>query len=207
LDFLLLLRSLLIGFAIAAPVGPIGVLCIRRTLSDGRSIGLATGLGAATADACYGSIAAFSLTLVSDFLVNQATWIRLVGGLFLFYLGIKSFLAVPAEQAEPGNNVHIIGAYTSTFVLTLTNPMTILSFTAIFATLGAGIGRFGTGSAASMVLGIFCGSALWWFLLSGGTSILRSRLKPAALRWVNRMSGLAIIGFAIFLLVRLATSG
>lgn len=126
------------GFAIAAPVGPIGVLVIRRSLAEGRASGLASGLGAATADAAYGALAGFGLTVVTAFLVEGQGWLRLVGGAFLCYLGVRTLLARPAEEAtdvrEKGGG--LVGAYASTFLLTLTNPTTILSFAAVFAGMG-----------------------------------------------------------------------
>jgi threonine/homoserine/homoserine lactone efflux protein len=196
MDINFFLRSLLIGFSIAAPVGPIGVLCIRRSLTEGRLVGLVTGLGAATADAFYGSIAAFGLTLVSGFLIGQAGWIRLVGGLFLAYLGIKTLLSKPADRPSQVAGMNLVGAYSSTLLLTLTNPMTILSFAAIFAGLGAGLSGHGYGTAASIVLGVFAGSSCWWLLLSSGASLLRGRLTSNLLSWVNRVSGLIILIFS-----------
>ena len=193
-----LFRGLLIGFSIAAPVGPIGVLCIRRTLTDGRLAGLSCGLGAATADAVYGCVAAFGLTSVSSFLVDQQPWLRPVGGGFLIYLGLKTFLERPAErEATPanGSSVGLAGAYSSTFFLTITNPSTILSFAAIFAGLGLGETGEGYALATALVVGVFSGSALWWFILSGGVSLFRPKLDTGALRWVNRISGTIIFGF------------
>jgi threonine/homoserine/homoserine lactone efflux protein len=196
-DFSLLLRGLIIGLSIAAPVGPIGVLCIRRTLAQGRSFGLISGLGAATADAIYGCVAGFGLTFISGFLVDQQVWLRLVGGAFLCYLGVKTLLAKPSEQIAPVTGPGLLGAYASTFLLTLTNPMTILSFAAIFA----GLGIAGTGgsylSAVTLVLGVFAGSALWWLLLSGGVGLFRVKFTPRALQWVNRISGLVVLGFGM----------
>jgi threonine/homoserine/homoserine lactone efflux protein len=194
-----LLRGLLIGFSIAAPVGPIGVLCIRRTLADGRATGLAVGLGAATADAVYGAIAGFGLTAVSSLLVRQQGVLRLVGGLFLCYLGVRTFLASPAQDAARAGGAGLLGAFTSTFGLTLANPATILSFVAVFA----GLGIAGAGSwreATVLVAGVFLGSALWWLLLSGAVGALRSRLDLRALRWINRLSGLVLLGFGIIAL-------
>jgi len=136
MEFTFWLSGLAIGFSIAAPVGPIGVLCVRRTLVEGRTSGFVSGLGAASADAIYGSIAAFGLTLISNFLITQQVWLRLIGGLFLCCLGLKTLLAKPAEQAATAKGNGLIGAYVSTFFLTLTNPMTIISFAAIFAGLG-----------------------------------------------------------------------
>ena len=192
----LLLKGAVIGFSIAAPVGPIGVLCIRRALAEGRLVGLASGLGAATADAFYGSVAGFGLTLVSGFLVRQASWLRIVGGLFLLYLGVRTFLAQPAEDAGLERTTGVLAAYASTFALTITNPMTILSFAAVFVGLGLGTTDNETWAAVLLVLGVFTGSALWWFLLSWGASLLRERVTPKVLVWVNRVSGLIILIFA-----------
>jgi threonine/homoserine/homoserine lactone efflux protein len=191
------IKGVLIGFSIAAPVGPIGVLCIRRTLADGRNSGLISGLGAATADAVYGSIAGFGLTIISGFLLDQQIWIRLLGGVFLCYLGIKTFFARPSDQAAVAQGRGLLSDYISTFFLTLTNPMTILSFAAIFAGLGLGAAAGDFNSAGVLILGVFSGSAAWWFLLSGGVSILRRQFGQRTMRWVNRISGLIIFSFGI----------
>ena len=130
-------RGLVIGLAIAAPVGPIGLLCIRRSLADGFPLGFLTGLGAAAADGVYGAIAAFGLTAVSSFLVAQQRWLALGGGLALLWLGWQSIRRPPADTAaDGGGNTSRAGAFASTFVLTLANPATILSFVAVFAGLG-----------------------------------------------------------------------
>ena len=203
----MLLRGLVIGFSIAAPVGPIGVLCIRRTLADGRAVGFAAGLGAATADALYGAVAGFGLTVVSTALVGQQGWLRLIGGAFLCWLGARTFLARPAEAAAPATlGAGLAGAYASTLALTLTNPMTILSFAAVFAGLGVGAAGGGYGAAAVLVLGVFAGSALWWLVLSGAVGLLRHRVTPRGLRWVNRASGTIIAGFGALALGSLALS-
>jgi threonine/homoserine/homoserine lactone efflux protein len=203
MDISYLLRGLVIGFAIAAPVGPIGVLCIRRTLAEGRAAGLVSGLGAATADAVYGFIAAFGLTYVSSILIGQQQWIRLIGGLFLCYLGIRTLMAKPAAEPSSAAGIGLPGAYISTFFLTLTNPMTILSFAAVFAGLGIGSATGDYFSAALLVLGVFLGSGLWWLLLSGGVSLFRTKLQPRALRWVNTISGIIILGFGVTALLSL----
>jgi threonine/homoserine/homoserine lactone efflux protein len=202
-----LLRGIILGFSIAAPVGPIGVLCIRRTLAEGRGSGLASGLGAATADAIYGCVAGLGLTFISSYLVSQQVWLRLVGGAFLCYLGIRTFLARPADQAAPAQGNGLIGAYGSTFLLTLTNPMTILSFAAAFAGLGLADTGGEYGSAATLVLGVFLGSTLWWLGLSSVVSLLRARLNARALRWVNRASGVIIAGFGLIALLSLVYVG
>jgi threonine/homoserine/homoserine lactone efflux protein len=200
LDLGLLLKGGLIGVSIAAPVGPIGVLCIRRTLAQGRIAGLMTGLGAASADAVYGCIAAFGLTFVSSFLISQQGWLRLIGGVFLCYLGIKTLLAKPAERAAPNGDGGLGRIYGSTFLLTMTNPMTILSFVAIFAGLGLSSGGGDYLSAILMVAGVFLGSALWWLVLSGGVGLLRNRFPASGLTWVNRISGAVLVGFGLLAL-------
>jgi threonine/homoserine/homoserine lactone efflux protein len=199
MDIGFFLRGLAIGFSIAAPVGPIGVLCIRRTLAEGRTAGLVSGLGAATADAVYGCVAGFGLTLISNTLISQQMWLRLVGGVFLCYLGLKTLLAKPAEQAALAGANSLAGAYASTFFLTLSNPMTIISFAAIFAGLGGASGNYA--SAVVLVLGVFTGSALWWLTLSTGVSLFRRKFTPHGLRWVNRISGLVITGFGLLALL------
>ncbi len=196
-------RGLVIGLSIAAPVGPIGVLCIRRTLAEGRLAGLVTGLGAATADAIYGAIAGFGVTAIAGLLLRQQGLIRLVGGLFLCYLGVRTLLATPAERAAAASGRTLLQSYGSALALTLTNPLTILSFAAIFAGLGAGTTSGSYDAAALLVLGVLLGSALWWLILSGGVSILRARLTPAALRWVNWLSGSVLLVFGLLALASL----
>jgi threonine/homoserine/homoserine lactone efflux protein len=197
-----LLRGLVIGLTIAAPVGPIGVLCIRRTLAEGRTVGFVSGLGAATADSFYGAIAGFGLTVVSGFLVDQQTWLRLIGGAFLCALGVRVFRARPAEDAASARkDSGLPGAYLSTLALTLTNPATILAFAAIFAGLGIGGAGGDRRAALALVAGVFAGSATWWLILSGGVSLLRMRLTPARLRWINRLSGVVLAGFGTAALI------
>jgi threonine/homoserine/homoserine lactone efflux protein len=199
------LRGLIIGFSIAAPVGPIGLLCIRRSLADGRAAGFVSGLGAATADAAYGFVAAFGLTAISGALVAQQVWLRIIGGLFLCYLGARTLTAPPAADAAAAGaraaRRGLLGAYASTLLLTLTNPMTILSFAAIFAGLGLVGSTPDYAPAALMVAGVFLGSAAWWLLLSTGASSLRARTTPAGLVWVNRASGAVITAFGVFALL------
>ena len=202
MDLSVFLRGLAIGFGIAAPVGPIGVLCIRRTLADGRAVGFASGLGAATADAVYGAVAAFGLTLVSRALVGQRVWLQAAGGIFLCYLGVRTWLSTPASSTEAsGPRGGLFSAWVSTFALTLTNPTTILSFVAIFAGLGLGAG--GYGAAALMVSGVFLGSATCWLLLSVGVGFFRSALTLQGLRRVNRLASVIITAFGVVALMGL----
>jgi threonine/homoserine/homoserine lactone efflux protein len=195
-DPLLFVRGLVVGFSIAAPVGPIGVLCIRKTLADGRAVGLATGLGAATADAFYGAVAGFGLTAVSGALVRHQGALRWIGGAFLCYLGLRTLASRPAARAAAAAGAGLLGSFAATLALTLANPMTILSFAAVFAGLGlVGAGAAGPAAAGLLVAGVFLGSAAWWLLLSGAVSVFRARVGPPALAWVNRASGLVILGF------------
>ncbi len=194
----LFLRGLLIGLAIAAPVGPIGLLCIRRSLSGGFGSGFITGLGAAAADGVYGAIAAFGLTAVSSFLAAQQGWLRLAGGAALIVLGISILRKKPAGDgaAATSSAAGLIGAFTQTFFLTLANPATILSFVAVFAGLGLGAVP-SAGGAAIVVAGVFIGSAAWWLFLSGVSAAMRRQIAPAAIAWINRASGLGIAAFGL----------
>ena len=206
MDASFFVRGLVIGFSIAAVVGPIGILCIQRTLQKGFLYGLVTGLGAATADGVYGGVAAFGLTLISALLLGQQNWIRLVGGLFLIYLGLKAALTRPAELAAPASGRNFPGAYASTLLLTLTNPLTILSFATVFAGLGVGTAGKNNLSAALVAAGVFCGSCAWWLLLSGGVGLLREKMTARWLVWINRLAGAALLIFGIIALASLVMS-
>jgi threonine/homoserine/homoserine lactone efflux protein len=201
MQLIFLPKGLAIGFSIAAPVGPIGVLCIRRSLAGGRRIGLATGLGAASADAAYGCIAGFGLTAASSFLVGERLWLSIFGGLFLCYLGTRTFMSKPPVQGATVSGNGLLPAYFSALVLTLGNPMTILSFAAVFAGLGlASVPDYLAASA--LVGGVFLGSALWWLLLSYGVSLFRSRINSTWMRIVNQLSGGVIFAFGLYALSR-----
>ena len=197
------MRGLIIGFSIAAPVGPIGVLCIRRTLAEGRWSGLVSGLGAASADAIFGIIAGFGITFISSFLVAQQIWLSLVGGLFLCYLGIRTYRSIPALYEAGSSNRNMAGNYFSVFTLTLTNPMTILSFAAIFSGLGLAQHSGDYQAATLMVLGVFSGSALWWLTLSQGVGTIRRRVTPHWMMWINRISGTVVFSFGVLSLLSL----
>ncbi len=190
-------KGIMIGFAIAAPVGPIGLLCIQRTLARGRWSGVLSGMGAASADALYGCIAGFGLAALAGLLLAWQTELQIVGGLFLLYLGGKTWRMPPAiapAQAQP-TRVGLLGDYLSTLALTLTNPVTILAFLAIFAGLGLAAEQQDFIAAAWLVSGVFLGSLLWWLFLAGAVGLVRGRLTPKRLRWVNRASGILIAGF------------
>ena len=200
----LFIKGFIIGFSIAAPVGPIGILCIQRTLAGGNVQGLVTGLGAATADAIYGFIAAFGLTFISRFLVAHSVWFRVIGGLFLCYLGIRAFLSKPQNQAVSVTNRNTLSSYGTTFFLTLTNPMTILFFAGVFAGIGMVSETIQYTSAGLMVIGVFIGSGTWWLILSGITSILRNKMDERKLSWVNKISGFIILAFGMAAIISAA---
>jgi threonine/homoserine/homoserine lactone efflux protein len=201
--FGLLAQGVVLGFSIAAPVGPIGVLCIRRTLQNGFKSGLASGLGAASADATYGAIAAAGLTLVADFLARQQTWLGMLGGVFLLFLGVRTFRSPPPEADGRDTQVNTLGGdYLSTFLLTLSNPITILSFAALFGGLSAQGGAASKGYAFVLVLGVFIGSALWWLTLATGVSLFRSRFSQGMMLWVNHAAGAVIFIFGLVMVWR-----
>jgi threonine/homoserine/homoserine lactone efflux protein len=195
MDVTLLARGFVLGFTIAAVVGPIGMLTIRRTLAHGRSYGLASGLGVALADATYGGIAAFGLTAVSSILIGGRLVLGVAGGIFLLVLAWRTLTSRPGAVAVADERPGLVGSFLSIFALTMTNPMTILSFTALFAGLGV-VGQ-GGGDAALLTLGVFCGSASWWLILTSIVSALRSRVTVRVLTWVNRVSGVALLAFAV----------
>lgn len=185
-----------IGFVIAGIVGPIAILCIRRTLQEGQAVGLAVGLGAAIADVVYSLIAGFGLTTIANFLIMHRIWFQVVGGLFLFYLGLKSFFEQVTLQAANVNARGRMAIVFSTFLLTMTNPITILSFAAIFTSFGVGVagGYYG---AVMLVFGVFSGAMAWWIILTSVLSKFRVHVTPTVLGYINKLSGLILIGFAI----------
>ncbi len=190
-------KGLGLGLAIAAPVGPIALLCIRRTLTQGPWVGLVTGLGAATADGLYATVAAFGLTALVEPLLNHHLWLRLGGGLGLVYLGIATLVAKPSQSATPVSPASLLGAYGSTLLLTLSNPVTILSFMAIFAGLGLGSQGKGWLTALSLVLGVVGGSALWWLGLTWGVTWWRPYFTPQRLGWCHGIAGIALFSFGL----------
>ena len=191
MNLALFARGVVLGFSIAAVVGPIGLLCIRRTLVTGFAIGFVSGLGAATADAIYAAVASLGISALAAELIDQRVWLRLIGGAFLMYLGVRTLRSAPASRAAdlPTSGLRLAGAYSSTLALTLSNPMTIMSFAAIFAGIGA--------SGADLVAGVFGGSAAWWLVLAALVSRLRTLASQGWLRWVNIGSGLLITGFGV----------
>jgi len=197
------LKGLAFGFILAGTVGPLWILCFRRTLAHGRLFGFVSGMGVATADALYGFVAAFGLTAVSNFLLAQKFWLALIGGAFLCWLGVKTLISRPGDRPAEAPASSFAAAYTSTLALTLTNPATILAFVAIFA--GLGLAASGSYADASLVvLGVVLGSAAWWVLLSLGAGWLRTRSGPRLLRTINVVAGISILSFGVAQLVSLA---
>jgi threonine/homoserine/homoserine lactone efflux protein len=200
--FPLFLRGLAMGLAIAAPVGAIGVLCIRRTLRGGRAIGIATGLGAATADGVYGAVAAFGVTAISAALVGARGWLGLAGGILLVYLGVRTIAAEPAkEQSERREPKTLMAAWSSTLLLTLGNPTTILMFVGVFAALGLAAQGTGLAGPVVLVVGVFFGSLAWWLILSTAVASVRHRLSPDTMVWIDRVSGAVIVAFGVVAVV------
>jgi len=191
--------ALWIGLAIAAPVGPIGLLVIQRTLDHGRTLGFVTGLGAAVADALYGAVGAFGVTALIRALQAVRVPLAIVGGAFLLWLAWRTWRQVPATRAaQVAERPGLAGAFAGTLVLTLSNPATIFSFIAVFGALGARADAAAPGSAGVMIAGVFAGSALWWLLLSSVVAALRQRVPARALRVVNAVSAIGLAGFALW---------
>jgi threonine/homoserine/homoserine lactone efflux protein len=196
----LVIKGLIAGLAISAPVGPVNVLCAGRTLSRGRTSGLLSGVGAATADAVYGSVAAFSITFIISFLEREEFWIRIFGGFLLIAIGIVYLRTPPAALGAEANDSSSHSDYLSTFLLTLTNPTTVLSFLALLSGLGMG-GYKGWWLTLLLVGGIFCGSMLWWVILVLMVDHLRDRFTPQSFGWMNRIAGFAIGAFGLVTLL------
>ena len=195
------LKGLLLGVSIAIPVGPIGLLCIRTTLVKGFPCGVASGLGAATADALYSCVAAFGISAISAFLIENTWPLHLFGGLFLLYLGYRFFRAAPVAAVAKVKGKGLWNSYAGTFLLTLTNPLTIVFFAAIFAGLGVGGGTVLT--AVLLVFGVFSGSVCWWIFLAGLVYKFRTRFDPAKIHWMQQLAGLILAGFGILSLTAL----
>jgi len=188
--------GIVLGFTIAAEVGPISLLVLRRTIAHGRLYGLVSGLGVATADASYAGIAAFGLTAITSLLVSGRVALGLVGGAIIVLLGLRTMRSAPVDAAPDSERPGLVGGYASIYALTMTNPMTILSFAAIFAGFGFAVGLSPL-DAAVLTLGVWIGSSLWWLLLTAVLAWLRDRISLRVLRWINRVAGAALVVFGI----------
>ncbi|MGH7113660.1 MAG: LysE family translocator [Stellaceae bacterium] len=188
-----LLKGIVVGVVIAVPVGPVGILCLRRTIFEGRLSGLVSGLGAATADALFGVVAAFGLTLVSRWLISYEDWLRAGGGVYLLYSGGSALFSKAHEKmTEESDPETLVRGFASAFALTITNPVTILVFLAIFAALNLDGKQAALLRAAFLVLGVWIGSFLWWLALSLGVGMFRRSIEPRHLAWVSRGSGIIL---------------
>lgn len=190
-------KALVLGFAIAAPVGPIGLLCIRRTLHHGRLAGFLSGLGAASADTLFALIGAFGVGFIAELLLEYRVWLRIAGGAFLLYLGIMTLISPPAEHPAPLKAQGYFRCFWTTFLLTLSNPMTILSFAAIFAGLGALYGDLQFPSIWTVAAGVFAGSCFWWLILCEAVVFFRKLISHSIFVWTNRIAGALIALFGI----------
>lgn len=198
---MLLLKSIILGFSVSAPVGPIGLLCIQRVLSHGKAAGILTGFGAVTANIIYASIAAFGFSVVSAFLIEQQLLLRIIGAVFLFYLGNITFLKQPAGTAANLRAECHLGMYLSTFLLMITNPVTILNFAAMFAGLGFDQAAEAEMAAMTLIIGVLIGAATWWVFLSFAVSLFKNKITPY-LGLVNKIAGILMIILGILSFAR-----
>ncbi|MBI3711245.1 MAG: LysE family transporter [Proteobacteria bacterium] len=194
-------KGMIVGLMIAAPVGPINVLCARRTLLHGRLVGFVSGLGAAAADTIFGAIAAFGLAFIMGFLLTKRIWFEVGGSAVLIVIGVRILMShAPNPNATP-DPTNLIGDFTSTFLLTLTNPVTIISFLAVFAGLGIqGEDSVELADGLLLLFGVFLGSSAWWLVLTTLVSVFHGRFTEAGLRWANRTAGAVVLAFAVALL-------
>ncbi len=199
MDILFIIKGLSIGIAVSAPLGPIAVLCIQRTMNKGFMSGLVSGLGAATADIIYAIIAGFGITLIKDFLINNQMPIRIIGGLFLIFMGARIFFSNPAKQIRKlrtkGNRYFT--DFVTSFLLTISNPITVLAFGALFAGFGTITENTITFNITILITSVFVGAIFWWISLIGIISIFRRKIRLRNLLWINRITGVLIVIFAI----------
>jgi threonine/homoserine/homoserine lactone efflux protein len=185
-----LVKGIVVGIVIAVPVGPVGVMCVHRTIFEGKLAGLVSGLGAATADAVFGIIAGFGLTVVSDWLIYYQQWLRVAGGCYLLYIGGRAFADEPPAELESERDPEtLLGDFATTFVLAVTNTITVLAFLGIFTAIGLSGNQATFGRAAILVLGVWCGSLLWWLALSFGVGQVRHSIERRHLACISRGSG------------------
>lgn len=205
MELILFFKGMFCGFVIAAPVGPVGILVVKRTLHSGLPVGLLSGLGAATADTIFGVVAAFGLHFVADFLLNNSHWLRLVGGILMIAIGLYELFTLPKEKGlrKPITINGMAGWYGSTFLLTITNPITILSFGAVFVVAEAVVQEGDLAAAWTLIVGVFTGSALWFFSLAGFSRQFHHMIDVKGLRVVSRTSGVLVILFGVVVLLSL----
>ena len=211
---LLILSGIIMGLIAAVPIGPVNIICIRRTFAFGPLNGFVSGLGAAIGDGIFAAITGLGLTWIAMLIDDYATIIELIGGALLVFFGARAFWSSFAPRMEgsggeaaPDNSGGgtLMGAIASTFVLTITNPATLLAFTAMFAGLGGLAGGAGSYSdAAFVVAGVVAGSAGWWLVLTSLIGLFHTRVDAGAIRLINRISGALVALFGVAVLVNLA---
>lgn len=210
MDFALFITGIVVGFMVAAPVGPVAVLCIHRTLADGRLVGYATGIGAALGDTVFGALAVFSVAFVESTMINHRPIMQFVGGLVLIGLGVRTVLAggtrKPESEVTPAtvDHVTLLQACVSAFAITVFNPITIVAFISIFAAIGVSSSADGLVDAWTVIIGVLIGALAWWWLLASIASVMRQRFTESRLRWLNAVSGVVILSFGIYGLAALA---
>jgi threonine/homoserine/homoserine lactone efflux protein len=203
MELILFLKGLLAGLAVAAPVGPIGTLCIQRTLSKGKEYGLFSFLGAATADALYGFAVISGLVYIQAFLVNHQTWLELLGGLFLFILGFRTFFSHPHVKGHPVNGIGLLRAYTSSFFLAIISPSTLIWMIVVLLTLRVAQTDGDVIHSACLMSGIFLGSASWWLVLAGSMGLLGVKRDRNVLLWIYRVGGVMLVGFGFWIFLKM----
>ncbi len=192
-DFILI-RGIIVGFLVAAPVGPLGLLCIRRTLSSGWRTGFVAMIGGAVADGMYGAITALGLTTVSGFFIGNEMWIRTIGGIFLMLIGLRLMRTPVAKTIEQSGAVNVWSDMAESFVAAATNPMTLPALVVIFAATGLATGsELGVFRAITIAVGVFIGFLLWWLALSVFVDAMRGKFTPTLIRNINRVAGIIII--------------
>lgn len=203
MDLLFIIKGLLIGVAVSAPLGPIAVLCIQRTMSKGFMSGLVSGFGAVTADIIYAVIAGFGITLIRDFLMDNQMLLRITGGVFLIFMGIKIFFANPAKQIRKlrakGNRYFT--DFITSFFLTISNPITVIAFGALFAGFQIITENTGTFNIVILITSVMTGAIIWWLLLTAIISIFRKKIRLRNLLWINKVTSILILIFAIFVVI------
>lgn len=201
----LFFKGIVVGIIIATPVGPVGTLCVQRTLIEGKINGFLTGLGATTADVIFGLIAAFGLTVVSNFLIDQQEWIRLLGGIIICLIGIRVFFVNTHNKITPTRSPNLFSAFASAFLIAITNPITIITFAVMFAGFGLVGSNANYGSASLTVFGVFVGSGFIWLTLLGMTLMFRERFDFGRMKWVNKIAGIVILMFGVSTLLSLVS--
>jgi threonine/homoserine/homoserine lactone efflux protein len=200
------LKGLLVGIIVSAPMGPIGVLCVQKTVNKGRVIGFLSGLGAATADTFYAILAAFGVTFITNFLSKNQMLFQIVGILVLIFLGFRMVFSNPVKQYRyhrtSGKKMSAVRDYISVFFLTISNPLTIIFFGAAFTMLGLLTQVEGQRNNLLLVAGIFSGASLWWFMLTSIVNIFRKRFRLRNIFILNRASGIIIIFLSILAVIK-----